>query len=291
MGWLLSVSPYNFCLELTMQKIIFGIIFLFGLCSCKTPELNDPDESVNDEFKSTHTTSDKIGISVKITHEKSVRHGSKDVKENPVEFSVELLNELDRSLQVMESEGDSLQFYINGTAHSFTPIKCAEPLFGLYERICKYTYAHKSNSLLDESLRVKLTLTRAKGEILSAEFDLPEPIQLAEPKIPFKPILPDGTALLSWQSVVPTSLTFYGGVSECFWEEKAITPAEHDTYISLTANIFRPKDPGCGEYTFFKTILRVDKEWSQLEGSSFKKLNIRWSDSYHVVLLGSEKSD
>jgi hypothetical protein len=270
-----------------MQKVIIGLIILLGLCSCKKPELNDSGRTVNDEFKSTHTTSDNLGLAIKITHEKSARHDSGEIKENPIEFSLELVNELDRSLEVMEAEGDKLQFYINETPRTLTPIKCAEPLFGLYEYICKYTYSYKSNNVIEESLHVRVTLTRSNGEVLSATVDLPSPIQLVEPHIPFNPVLPNGLAVLSWQSNAPIGLTFYGGVSECFWEEKAVTPGEQDTYIQLSADLFRPKDP-CGEYTFFKTILRVYKDWSALEGSSFKKVNIHWVDSYHVVLLGNE---
>jgi hypothetical protein len=273
-----------------MKKIILGLIVVFGLLGCKLPSSEKLDETSDNDYKSTRTTSDNLGLVINITHEKSIVYDSNKIRENPIQFSIELRNELDRGLEIIKSEGDSLRFYINETERSLVPFTCQLSLFGESVPVCGYKYSYTSNGVIEESLHLRVTLTRRGGEILTAQLDLPPPIKLLEPRIPFSPITPS-SGLLSWQSETPMQLQLMGGVSSgggtptCVAVNETIVLEDKDTYFSLPPDYF-PSMSGCGENASLIAVLGASKSWSKLESSSFKKLNIYWGDSYRIFLFG-----
>jgi hypothetical protein len=284
-----------------MQKIILGLIVILALMSCKNPvkEAEDAKDKLdvrqdrNDTNQSAHYKSDNLGVQVKINHGKSVVHSSSKIQEEHFKFSIVLqainidgLFLTNQPIAASKSVNDSLQFYINDIPRVLAPKECRDILGLISPWVCEYNYSLDPNSIANESLHIKVNLTRDTGEILSAVFDLPAPIQLLEPRIPFNPIAPDDTALLSWQSGLPMHLYFSLLPLGCNDISKTIEVGEQDTDYIISSDSF-PLSMGCIGPT--KATLSTSKEWHELEGSTFKQVNITWGDYLDVFLFGDYK--
>ncbi len=284
-----------------MQKIILGLIVIFALMSCKNPikegedakDRLDVHQDRDDTNQSAHYKSDNLGVQVKINHGKSVVHSSSKIQEEHFKFSIVLqainidgLFLTHQPIEASKSVNDSLQFYINDVPRALVVKECGGSLNLIPLWICEYNYSLEPENVTNESLHLKVNLTRDNGEILSAEFDLPAPIQLLEPRIPFNPIAPADTALLSWQSDLPMHLYFSLLPPGCDDVSRIIEVGEQDANYIISSDSF-PPSMGCIGPT--KATLSTSKEWHELEGSSFKQVNIIWRDYLDVFLLGDYK--
>jgi hypothetical protein len=289
-----------------MQKIILGLIIVFGLLGCKSPEKEVQDAvdkaeeakrqddirtDKKDFQQSAHYTSANLGLWMEILHAKSVAHSSSKIKREALNFSIKLLGieirdgyalPWETDIEASKSVADSLQLYINDIPQVLVPKICRD-ITGLFERICEYNYSFDPKNITDEPLNIKVNLTRANGEILSAVFDLPARIRLLEPHIPFKPIAFSDTTLLSWQSELPIHLYFKSWAECSLPLDKTVEVGALDTSYMISSGSFQSR-AGC-DPTKLSMILNTSKEW-ELQGSNFKKVNIRWGDSLHLFLFG-----
>jgi hypothetical protein len=285
-----------------MQKIILGLIIVFGLLGCKDPikeairkdEIRDDKKSID---QSAHYKSENIGIQIQISHGKSVAHGSSEIKAEHFTFSIVLRGKKpDESfltagrIEASKSVGDSLQFYTNNISRALIPKEC-EDILGIFPpSVCEYQYSIDPKNITQEPLQVKVSLTRGNGEVLSAVFDTPALIQLLEPRFPFNPISLNNTTLLSWQSALPIRLQSGSWSSQAgcsaYWLYETIQTGAQDTYYILSKDSFR-LEQGCDP--ILTADLTATKEWRQLEGSAFKNVNIEWYDYLRVSLFGDFK--
>jgi hypothetical protein len=285
-----------------MQKIILGLIIVFGLLGCKDPvkeafDKRDISDDKKSENQSAHYKSDNLGIQIKINHGKSVAHSSSEAKEEHFKFSIVLQAIksdgsflMDQPIEASKSVGDSLQFYINEISRVLVLKECGDILGLTQPWVCEYNYSLDAKQITYEPLQIKVSFTRSNGEILSAVFAVPSPMQLLEPRLPFNPISLNDTALLSWQSELPIHLesSSWSSQSGCGanWLYKTIEIGAQDTSYIISKDSFRLEE-GCAP--ILTANLTVAKEWHQLEGSTFQKVNIEWGDYLRVFLFGDFK--
>ena len=285
-----------------MQKIILGLIVIFALMSCKNPTKEGEDakdrldvhQDRDDANQSAHYKSDNLGLEIKINHGKSVTHSNSKIQKEHFKFSIVLqaINIDDsflthQPIEASKSVNDSLQLYINGVPRALVVKECGGTLHLIPLWICEYNYSLEAISSTDEPLHIKVNLTRDNGEILSAEFNLPAPIQLLEPPIPFVPIAFSDTTLLNWQSERPIRLDFMNWAEHPECSRPLYKTAEvgaQDTNYIISSSSFL-SESGC-EPTKLSMILSASKEWLELPDSTFKNVNIAWSDSLYLFLFG-----
>ncbi len=283
-----------------MNKIILILIIVLGLPGCKDPVKEIENVIEEDDIRtdkkitsqSAHYTSDNIGIEIDIDHRKSIAHSSIKAKEEYLQFSIRLIGSAGeknnftswQTIEVSKSVGDSLQLYVNDSAKRLVPKPC-EGIINLSifnDDICGYNYSFDPENITYEPLHVKVNFTRGNGEILSAVFDVPAPLQLIEPRIPFPPIAYTDTTLLSWQSELPVGLKstswFCGALS------KTVEAGAQDTDYIISSDSFL-SESSCSP-TKLAMSLVVFKEWDELQGSTFKSVNISWYDTLRILLFG-----
>ena len=291
-----------------IQKIILGLIIVFGLLACKSPEkevntaVDKAEEAKRQEEirsdkkdfeQSAHYTSANIGLWIEISHSKYVAHSNNKIKSEGLNFSIRIEGyeigeggevRLENSqIEVSKSVGDSLQFYVNDTPQVLVPEICGD-LLGWHSYVCQYNYYFDPKNITEEPLHIKVTLTRENGEILLAAFGVPAPIRLLEPHIPFTPIAFSDTTLLSWQSELPLIL-YSKSWGECSLPlDKTIEIGALDTSYMISSDSFK-SEPEC-DPTKLSMSLAASKEWTELPGSTFKKVTIRWNDYLGMFLFG-----